>query len=95
MKVPAQVKALLPSYPGSKSRQIEEALAHLSIRNFDPIRRFDHNLKGTSRGYGFPEIEEAGRQLEKSAQESDEAEIARQLYTLRNVVNGASRTPAG
>lgn len=85
------VKALAPGYLGSKHRQIEEAFGHLYSGNFDPIRRFGHNLKGTGRGYGFPEIEEAGRQIEKSAEEANEAEIARQLHALSRAVSGASQ----
>lgn len=89
-RVSDPVKALAPAYLGSKPRQIEEALGHLNNRNFESIRRFGHNLKGTGRGYGFPEIEEAGCRIEKSADEADEMEIARQLHALSRVVSGAS-----
>ena len=89
-----KIKVLVPGYLGSKTRQIEEAFQNLSTGSFDRIRRFGHNLKGTGSGYGFPEIEEAGRRIEKSALEADEEEIARQLCALREVVNGASRALA-
>ncbi len=57
-----QVMALVPQYLASKEKQIEEARAALATRDFGPIRRFGHNLKGTGRGYGFPPIEEMGKE---------------------------------
>jgi PAS domain S-box-containing protein len=89
LKLSNEVKALVPSYLRSKSRQIQEAFVHLNGRDFEAIRRFGHNLKGTGRGYGFPEIEDAGRRIEKSAQVADEAEIALQLSALSSLVSDA------
>jgi hypothetical protein len=85
--VPKEVEQLVPEYLKSKRLQIEEVRAQLAGHNLDPIRRFGHNLKGTGRGYGFPQIEHAGRIIEKSAAESDEAEIARQLSVLSRIVS--------
>jgi CheY-like chemotaxis protein len=87
--VSGDVQALVRGYLGSKPRQIEEAFGHLNSRDFELIRRFGHNLKGTGRGYGFPEIEEAGRWIEKAAKEANEAEIAQQLHALRGVVSAS------
>ena len=83
------VAALVPEDLASKPAQIEEALGHLAVHSFEPIQRFGHNLKGTGRGYGLPEIEELGRALEKSAREGAEAEIAGQLLALHRLVNEA------
>ena len=65
--VSEQVKSLVPQYLASKEKQIEEARACLASRDFGPIRRFGHNLKGTGRGYGFPSIEELGTEIERAA----------------------------
>ena len=54
------IASLVPKYLASSSRQVADAQACLASRRFDPIQRFGHNLKGTGRGYGFPEIEEMG-----------------------------------
>ena len=76
------IAALVPKYLASKPKQIEEARAALAQKDFDPIWRFGHNLKGTGRGYGFPSIEELGIALEKAASSHDEAGIAQHLEAL-------------
>jgi PAS domain S-box-containing protein len=86
------IAALVPKYIASKPKQIEEAQASLAVKDFEPIQRFGHNLKGTGRGYGFPPIEEMGRKLEKAAADQDEASISEQLENLRRFV---ANDPAG
>ncbi len=82
-----QVMALVPQYLASKEKQIVEARAALDSRDFGPIRRFGHNLKGTGRGYGFPPIEEMGRELERAAAEGDPSRIGEQLDALHRFVH--------
>jgi len=81
------IAALIPKYLASKPLQIEQAQASLALKDFDPIRRFGHNLKGTGRGYGFPPIEKMGKDLEKAAADRDEASISEQLENLRRFVS--------
>jgi len=88
--VSPEVAALVPKYLASQSRQIDEARARLGQRDFDSIRRFGHNLKGTGRGYGFAEMEQMGRELERAAEEISEAGIAATLEALRRFVNDAT-----
>jgi signal transduction histidine kinase/DNA-binding NarL/FixJ family response regulator/PAS domain-containing protein len=89
-----QVMALVPQYLASKEKQIEEARAALVSRDFGPIRRFGHNLKGTGRGYGFPPIEEMGREIEQAAMEADPNRIAEQLDALHRFVNESAASVA-
>jgi signal transduction histidine kinase/CheY-like chemotaxis protein/HPt (histidine-containing phosphotransfer) domain-containing protein len=85
--VSEQVQALVPQYLASKKTQIEEARMALASRDFGPIRRFGHNLKGTGRGYGFPPIEEMGTEIERAAEEADPSRIADQLDALHRFVS--------
>jgi CheY-like chemotaxis protein len=80
------INSLVPKFLASKPKQIEEARAALAVKEFDPIRRFGHNLKGTGRGYGFPAIEEIGREIEQAAAKGDEESIAQQLANLYEFV---------
>jgi signal transduction histidine kinase/DNA-binding response OmpR family regulator len=82
-----QIVALVPQYLASKGKQIEEARAALASRDFGPIRRFGHNLKGTGRGYGFPSIEVMGREIEQAAAQADPNRIAEQLDALHKFVS--------
>jgi HPt (histidine-containing phosphotransfer) domain-containing protein len=85
--VSEQVKELVPLYLASKEKQIEEARASLASRDFGPIRRFGHNLKGTGRGYGFPAIEALGREIERAASEADASRVTEQLNALDRFVS--------
>jgi hypothetical protein len=82
-----QVRELVPQYLASKEKQIEEARLALAAGDFSPIRRFGHNLKGTGRGYGFPSIEELGREIEQAAVQADPNRIAQQLDALHRFVS--------
>jgi PAS domain S-box-containing protein len=85
-----EVAALVPKYLASKPAQIEEARASLAQRDFEPIRRFGHNLKGTGSGYGFPRMEALGSEIENAAERGDANRIAGQLDALLTFVNESS-----
>ncbi len=88
------VAALVPVYLASKPQQIANARAALALNDFDPVRRFGHNLRGTGTGYGFPRIEEIGAALEHAASEEDEESTRMQLEALsRFVADDAGVTP--
>jgi CheY-like chemotaxis protein len=89
-----QVMALVPHYLASKEKQIEEARACLASGDFGPIRRFGHNLKGTGRGYGFPPIEEMGREIERAAIGADASRVADQLDALHSFVSESAKAVA-
>jgi signal transduction histidine kinase/CheY-like chemotaxis protein/HPt (histidine-containing phosphotransfer) domain-containing protein len=93
--VSEQIMALVPQYLASKEKQIEEARASLAARDFGPIRRFGHNLKGTGRGYGFPPIEDLGREIERAAVQADAGRIAEQLDALHRFVTESAAAVAG
>jgi len=92
--VSEQIKALVPQYLASQKRQIEEARASLASGDFGPIRRFGHNLKGTGRGYGFPPIEELGREIEQAATHAEASRVADQLQALHRFVSESATTLA-
>jgi CheY-like chemotaxis protein/anti-sigma regulatory factor (Ser/Thr protein kinase) len=81
------VAALVPKYLAAKPQQIAEARASLAAKDYDPIRRFGHNLKGTGRGYGLAPIEDIGREIENAATNHDEGRIAEQLENLLRFVS--------
>jgi HPt (histidine-containing phosphotransfer) domain-containing protein len=79
---PENILALVPKYLGSKPRQIEEARASLETKDFESIRRFGHNLRGTGAGYGFERIGDIGTEIEKGAIDHNERAIGEQLKAL-------------
>ena len=86
MSIPDAILSLVPEYLAAKSGQIQEARTSLATRDFDSVRRFGHNLKGTGRGYGFPAMEDLGKEIESAATQRDEARIASQLDNLARFV---------
>jgi CheY-like chemotaxis protein/anti-sigma regulatory factor (Ser/Thr protein kinase) len=88
--VDPDIAALVPQYLASKWKQMQEAEGHLLEHDFEPVRRFGHNLKGTARGYGFPPLENIGRELEVAAAARQEAGIAQQLEQLGKFLENES-----
>jgi PAS domain S-box-containing protein len=80
------VAELVPQYLASKPKQIEEAKACLAAKDFEPIRRLGHNLRGTGPGYGFPDLAMLGREIEQAAAGGDETRMAVQLEALHRMI---------
>jgi len=85
-----EIAALVPQYLASKWRQMEEAQVRLLEHDLEPVRRFGHNLRGTGRGYGFPPLENIGKELEAAAAACEEARISEQLERLRQFLDQES-----
>jgi PAS domain S-box-containing protein len=80
------IAELVPHYLASKPKQIEEARVCLAAGDFDTIRRFGHNLRGTGSGYGFPCMTRLGKEIENAAAQGDETRIAAQLEALNRML---------
>jgi PAS domain S-box-containing protein len=92
--IPAAESNLTAGYLSTKPAQIQQARERLTTGDFDPIRRFGHNLKGTGAGYGFPHIGKIGVEIEQAAADGDAGRIAGQLDALDRIVNEEARTRA-
>lgn len=91
---PAAEADLAAGYLAGKPAQIQQARDRLATQDFDPIRRFGHNLKGTGAGYGFPRIGRIGLEIEQAAAQGDAGRIAGQLEALDRIVNEEARNRA-
>jgi CheY-like chemotaxis protein len=89
-EITPDVAELVPQYLASKWKQMEETQRRLLEHDLEPVRRFGHNLRGTARGYGFPPLENIGRDLEIAAASQEESRIAEQLERLRQFLNQQS-----
>ena len=72
-------------------------VALLAASDFDQISSRGHNMKGTGRSYGFPDLTEIGAALERSAQHRDKDAIDKQLMRLANYLESVRMPgePAG
>ncbi len=59
----------------------------LRRRDFDAIRTFAHNLKGSGKSYGFEQLTQLGWNIEQSASAAEPAALAEQLDELRRYLS--------
>jgi CheY-like chemotaxis protein/HPt (histidine-containing phosphotransfer) domain-containing protein len=82
--VPEGLEALAPRYLSARRKELPEIVALLAASDFDQICSRGHNMKGTGRSYGFPDLTEIGASLERSAKHRDKDAIDKQLLRLSN-----------
>jgi len=86
----AGISGLVPKYLQHVRRDMKDILAGIELKNFQVARKLAHQLKGSGRGYGFPEISTAGAAIEMAARDADEAEIRGQLKALSDHLDGVA-----
>jgi HPt (histidine-containing phosphotransfer) domain-containing protein len=59
----------------------------LAASDFERLSVLSHNLKGTARGYGFPELARLGAALEQSANQMDTGALRTQMTGLSNYLD--------
>jgi PAS domain S-box-containing protein len=82
--VPEGLEALAPRYLSARRKELPEIVALLAASDFEQICSRGHNMKGTGRSYGFPDLTEIGASLERSAKHRDKEAIDKQLMRLSN-----------
>jgi PAS domain S-box-containing protein len=82
--VPEGLEALAPKYLSARRKELPEMVALLAASEFEQISSRGHNMKGTGRSYGFPDLTEIGAALERSAKHGDHEAIDKQLMRLAN-----------
>ncbi len=90
IQVPPGLEQHALRYIERQAKEIEPMQTLLEQQDFERLRVFGHNLKGTGTSYGFPEVTRIGAELETAAREQD-AELAReQLLRLSASLQRAS-----
>jgi len=91
--VPEGLESLAPRYLSARRKEVREMVALLSASAFAEISSRGHNLKGTGRSYGFPDLTDIGAALERFAKSEDKEGIDKQLLRLANYLESV-RLPA-
>jgi HPt (histidine-containing phosphotransfer) domain-containing protein len=84
VEMPDGIEELIPPFLASQREGAAGLAAMLSGCEFDGIRRFAHNLKGTGTAFGFPKLSELGITMERSAKEANVADLSGQIRDLRD-----------
>lgn len=84
VEMPDGIEELVPAFLATQRAGAAGLVEMLSAGEFDGIRRFAHNLKGTGTAFGFPLLSEMGVRMERSAREANVADLGEQIRGLRD-----------
>ena len=87
--VDQDLEFLIPEFMENRLEEIERLKELLAEGDFERIKELGHALKGTGGGYGFHVITELGAEIEKSAQEEDEAQTKELVAKLADYLENA------
>lgn len=66
-----EFQKLIRKYLDYLLKEVDGVKKHIQGNNFQEIRKFSHNLKGTGGGYGFDEFTELGGKINIAAHEEN------------------------
>lgn len=73
---------LIPDYLKSREKDLAIFQQALEDDNFDTIALLGHSMKGSGGGYGFNDLSNFGRAIEKAAKEKDKKSVQQSLIDL-------------
>jgi len=82
--MPQELEDIVPGYLMNRRREVSEMIELLAASDFERLSVLSHNLKGTARGYGFPDLVQMGSALERSANQMDRGTLRTQITDLGN-----------
>jgi CheY-like chemotaxis protein/HPt (histidine-containing phosphotransfer) domain-containing protein len=82
--MPPELEDIVPGYLASRRKEVSEMTELLAASDFEGLSVLSHNLKGTARGYGFPDLVQMGAALEHSANQMDRGTLSTQITDLGN-----------
>jgi HPt (histidine-containing phosphotransfer) domain-containing protein len=95
IEMPAEFEDIVPGYLLSRKREVSEMTELLAACDFERLSVLSHNLKGTARGYGFPDLVKMGSALEQSANRMDSGILSKQITDLGNYLQRVELAPVG
>jgi len=87
IEMPVGLEDIVPGYLANRRKEVFEMIELLSASDFERLSRLGHNLKGTARGYGFPDLVALGVALERSADQKDSATLRTRMTDLGNYLD--------
>jgi HPt (histidine-containing phosphotransfer) domain-containing protein len=87
IEMPAGFEDIVPGYLANRKREVLEMAELLAASDFERLSSLAHNLKGSARGYGFPDLVRLGAALEESADRKDGGALRGQMTELGNYLD--------
>ena len=82
IEMPAGLEDIVPGYLANRKREIPEMIDLLAASDYQRVSVLGHNLKGSARGYGFPDLIPVGLALEQAADRKDCGTLRTQIADL-------------
>lgn len=88
----AKLKEYLPNYYRQRGEDLKKLRDALAANDWSKMVFIGHKIKGSAATYGFPELGEAGADLEKFAQENNLAEVSARVDFIEQWLKSVSPT---
>jgi HPt (histidine-containing phosphotransfer) domain-containing protein len=79
---------LVSEYLQSCRSDLAQLKAALAAGEYETARRLGHQMKGTGKPYGFPELTQIGRAIEWAASKRSAPELDSRIQRLEACLNG-------
>jgi PAS domain S-box-containing protein len=87
IEMPAGLEDIVPGYLANRRQEFFKMGELLAASDFERLSVLAHNLKGSARGYGFPDLVRLGAALEESADQKDRGASRGQITELGNYLD--------
>ena len=87
-EISEEIRAAGPAFLARQRSQLQALTSALAARDYAAVRTYAHNLKGTGRGYGYPELSDLARNLEDAAKAEDSQGVRKHMSALEASLAG-------
>ncbi len=82
--IPAELHDIAPNYLQNRIRDLDVLKDALNRKDYDSIAKLAHKTKGTAGGYGFMELGELAKSLERAAKSGGSMEANEVLEKMKD-----------
>jgi len=83
IKIDKDLKPIIPQFLENRESDITKISNYLKEEKYKEIEIIGHSMKGSGGGYGFDEITEIGKNIEKAAETKDKKKIKKEVKKLK------------
>jgi HPt (histidine-containing phosphotransfer) domain-containing protein len=88
----AMLRDLREAYCRSLAAKLTQLSEALSARNLETVNRLGHQMKGSGRSYGFPDVSEIGARIEEAAGDRRVVALEAMLLELKDLIQRLEQT---
>ncbi len=82
IRVDSDLQELIPGYLKNRESDLQTYRQALEKGDFDSIAVLGHSMKGSGGGYGFNDLSQIGRAIEKAAKSKDKDSVRKSIIDL-------------